>query len=98
MMQEAGTAELTSNGTVKHNGVAAEGRLRDIRSKNATPFSDITVSNLMTLQQQQVNSDYYYMCEFHIADSVYHSQTGSHTCPLLSHVIDIPLSLRLSAH
>lgn len=54
MMQEAGTAETASNGTVKQNGVAAEGRLRDVRSKSATPSSDITVSNLMTLQQQQV--------------------------------------------
>lgn len=54
MMQEAGTAEATSNGTAKHNGLAAEGGLRDIRSKSATPFSDITAANLMTLQQQQV--------------------------------------------
>ncbi|KAI5108992.1 forkhead box protein P1-B isoform X3 [Silurus meridionalis] len=53
MMQEAGTAEATSNGTAKQNGVAAEGGLRDIRSKSATPSSDITAANLMTLQQQQ---------------------------------------------
>ncbi|XP_060724347.1 forkhead box protein P1-B isoform X4 [Tachysurus vachellii] len=53
MMQEAGTAEATSNGTAKQNGVAAELGLRDIRSKSATPSSDITATNLMTLQQQQ---------------------------------------------
>ncbi|KAF4078942.1 hypothetical protein AMELA_G00187440 [Ameiurus melas] len=53
MMQEAGTAEATSNGTAKQNGVAAEGGLRDIRSKSATPSSDITAATLMTLQQQQ---------------------------------------------
>ncbi|XP_058258827.1 forkhead box protein P1-B isoform X7 [Hemibagrus wyckioides] len=53
MMQEAGTAEATSNGTVKQNGVVVEGGLRDIRSKSATPSSDITATNLMTLQQQQ---------------------------------------------
>ncbi|XP_034166868.2 forkhead box protein P1-B isoform X2 [Pangasianodon hypophthalmus] len=53
MMQEAGTTEATSNGTAKQNGVAAEGGLRDVRSKSATPSSDITATNLMTLQQQQ---------------------------------------------
>lgn len=54
MMQEAGTAEATSIGMVKQNRLAAEGGLRDIRSKITTPSCDIIASNLMTLQQQQV--------------------------------------------
>ncbi|XP_035380548.1 forkhead box protein P1-B isoform X5 [Electrophorus electricus] len=53
MMQEAGT-EAASNGTVSQNGVAgAEGGPRDMRSKSATPSSDITAADLMNLQQQQ---------------------------------------------
>ncbi|TSM36152.1 Forkhead box protein P1-B [Bagarius yarrelli] len=53
MMQEAGTAETPSNGTVKLNGVAGKVRLRDVPSESTTPASDLTAANLLTLQQQQ---------------------------------------------
>ncbi|XP_036427426.1 forkhead box protein P1-B isoform X1 [Colossoma macropomum] len=54
MMQEAGP-EAPSNGTTNQNGVAAgaEGGARDVRSKSATPSSDITAADLVNFQQQQ---------------------------------------------
>ncbi|XP_026069252.1 forkhead box protein P1-B-like isoform X2 [Carassius auratus] len=52
MMQESGT-EVT-NGTANQNGAppSVEGH-REVRSKSATPSSDITASDLVNFQQQQ---------------------------------------------
>lgn len=55
MMQEAGTTKTTSYGTANRNGVALEVGLIDAQSNGATPFSERTAADLMTLQQQQVN-------------------------------------------
>uniref|UniRef100_A0A672P296 Forkhead box protein P1-B-like n=1 Tax=Sinocyclocheilus grahami TaxID=75366 RepID=A0A672P296_SINGR len=53
MMQESGTE--ATNGTANQNGTppSVEGH-REVRSKSATPSSDITVSDLVNFQQQQV--------------------------------------------
>uniref|UniRef100_A0A9J7ZYD6 Forkhead box P1b n=3 Tax=Cyprinus carpio TaxID=7962 RepID=A0A9J7ZYD6_CYPCA len=53
MMQESGTE--ATNGTANQNGAppSVEGH-REVRSKSATPSSDITASDLVNFQQQQV--------------------------------------------
>lgn len=53
MMQESGTE--ATNGTANQNGAppCVEGH-REVRSKSATPSSDITASDLVNFQQQQV--------------------------------------------
>uniref|UniRef100_A0A8C1Y1Y7 Forkhead box protein P1-B n=2 Tax=Cyprinus carpio TaxID=7962 RepID=A0A8C1Y1Y7_CYPCA len=52
MMQESGTE--ATNGTANQNGAppSVEGH-REVRSKSATPSSDITASDLVNFQQQQ---------------------------------------------
>lgn len=52
-MQESGTE--ATNGTANQNGAppSVEGH-REVRSKSATPSSDITASDLVNFQQQQV--------------------------------------------
>lgn len=96
MMQEAGTAEATSNGTAKQNGLAAEGVYRDVRSKSTTLSSDITAANLMTLQQQQVIVIYLITHEG-FGSYTWFNQSQTHSFSPV-HVIHMSLSLLLSAH
>uniref|UniRef100_A0A671NUP6 Forkhead box protein P1-B n=1 Tax=Sinocyclocheilus anshuiensis TaxID=1608454 RepID=A0A671NUP6_9TELE len=68
MMQESGTE--ATNGTANQNSAApsVEGH-REVRSKSATLSSDITVSDLVNFQQQQVFLSFYsvlpsFVCSF----------------------------------
>uniref|UniRef100_A0A4W4E8K3 Fork-head domain-containing protein n=1 Tax=Electrophorus electricus TaxID=8005 RepID=A0A4W4E8K3_ELEEL len=94
MMQEAGT-EAASNGTVSQNGVAgAEGGPRDMRSKSATPSSDITAADLMNLQQQQVNVSLFLPLFLSLTCLLLTHQHTS-VSPLKLHFVSVPVSVAM---